>query len=126
VLVSVAIYNGKENIVELNDFEAPGQEEVEITIRGKSAKYIVREVSGATINDLFAPINNASTPEKKAKAAKESIGKVIAACVLRADGTPFTEEDAGKLRFPLQQALQKHVMEINGLTPEADDAAKKG
>jgi hypothetical protein len=113
-------------VVELNEFESPGQEEVEITIRGKSAKYLIREVSGAKINDLFAPLRNATTPEKKDKAARESIAKVIAACVSRADGTAFTEEDAGKLRFSLQQALQKHVMEINGLTPDADEAAKKG
>ena len=109
---------------ELNDFEAPGQEEIEVTIRGKTAKYIVREVSGATINDLFSPVNNATTPEKKAQAAKESIAKIIAACVLRADGSKITAEEANKFRFTVQQALQKKIMELNGLGPDADAAAK--
>jgi hypothetical protein len=107
------------------DFESPGQQEVEITLRDKTAKYIVKEVSGETITELFAAMNNATTPEKKAKAASDSIPKVIATCAQRADGSAITLDEAKKFRFALQKALHAKIMEFNGLTPEADEAAKK-
>lgn len=109
----------------INEFESPDKEEVEITLRGKTAKYWVLEVSGEKINELFAPLNSASTPEKKAKAAKESVGKMIAACVQRADGSPITFEEASEFRYPLQKRLQEEILRINALTADAEEEAKK-
>jgi len=109
----------------LNDFEAPGQETVEIAVRGKTAKYIIMEVSGSTINDLFSPINSETDPVRKAKAAKDSIGRVIAACVLREDGSKITVKEAEGFRFAVQKKLQAVIAEVNGLNDEAEDKAKK-
>ncbi len=108
-----------------NDFEMPDKEEVEITIRGKTAKYLVLDVSGDTINKLFGPVNNAKTPEAKTKAANESVPKMIAECVQREDGSVITVEEATKFRYVLQKKLQEEVIRVNALTADAEDAAKK-
>ena len=105
------------------DFEAPGSEEIEVTIRGKSHTYIVSEISGATVNELFAPLQS-NNAEKKAKAAKELTARVIALCIKRADGSPITFEEAAGFRVVLQKKLEKAALEFNGLTPEAEADAK--
>lgn len=108
----------------LDDFEAPGQETVEISIRDKSKSYIILEASGEDFNELFAPLNNTTDPTKKAKAAKELPAKLIAKCVWHEDGSSITFEQASGFRHALQKKLQEAVMKFNGLTNDADDAAK--
>jgi hypothetical protein len=108
----------------LSAFEAPGTEEIEITIRDKSQKFIVCEVSGEQVNELFAPLQS-TDPVKKAKAAKELTARVIALCIWRADGSSITFDEAGKFRIALQKKLEKAALDFNGLTPEKADEAKK-
>lgn len=108
----------------LSDFEACGQETIEITIRDKTATYILNEASADTFNQLFAPINS-EDKVKKDRATRELPAKIIAACVWRADGSSITFEQASSFRHALQKKLQKAVLDFNGLTDDADEAAKK-
>jgi hypothetical protein len=105
-----------------DDFEAPGEAEVEITIRGKTATYIIREASGERFSELFAGVNS-TDPTKKAKAQKKLPAELIAECVWRSDGSSITIEEASRFRHVLQKRLQDEVLKLNGLT-DSDDEVK--
>jgi len=106
--------------VKSDDFEAPGEAEVEITIRGKTATYIIREASGERFSELFADVNS-SDPAKKVKAQKKLPAQLIAECVWRSDGSSISFEEASRFRHVLQKRLQEEVLKLNGLTDSEDD-----
>ena len=107
------------------DFEAPGSEEVEITIRGKTAKFVLNDVSGDEVTKLFAPLQS-TNPDKKLKAQRELKARIISSMVTRADGSAITFEEASKFRIALQTKLEEAALKFNGLVPEADAEAKNG
>ena len=107
------------------DFEAPGSEEVEITIRGKTAKFVLNDVSGDEVTQLFAPLQN-TNPDRKLKAQRELKARIISSMVTRADGSAITFEEASKFRIALQTKLEEAALKFNGLVPEADAEAKNG
>ncbi len=106
-----------------DDFEAPGSEEVEITIRGKTGKFIVQDVSGPEVTELFAPLQS-NDPAKKTKAQRELKARIIASMVWRADGSTISFDEASKFRIVLQNKLEEAALKFNGLVPEADAEAK--
>jgi hypothetical protein len=97
---------------ELNDFEF-GEERVEfeVEVRGKRAKYLLRDIPAGEAEKLFNPMVFGSEAEKT-KAKQRLRNKVISLVVLRSDGRSFTEEEAGKLRTPLAVKLSARAMEF--------------
>lgn len=113
------------NIKEQTDaFEAPGQEEVEITVRDKSMKYIMHDVSSDTLSDIFADVRS-SDPVKKARGERQSAAKIVAACVWRADGSAITFEEASKFPHVLLKKLSEAALKFNGLN-DTDEEVKNG
>lgn len=106
-----------------DDFEAPGSEEIEITIRGKTGKFIVHDISGEDVTQVFAPLQT-TDPAKKTRAQRELKARIIAAMVWRADGSTITFEEASKFRVVLQNKLEEAALKFNGLVPEAEADAK--
>lgn len=106
---------------QLDDFESPEEEAIEITVRGKKATFIIRDISSAAMNQMVAPLNSQDAA-KKAQAQKDAQAKIISACIKRADGRAITFEEASNFRTALAKQLEKAAMEFNGLLD--DEKAK--
>jgi hypothetical protein len=109
--------------VKSDAFEAPDQITVDITIRDKTAQYIIREESGAKFTELFADVNS-DDPTKKRKAQRDLPANLIAACVWRGDGSSITFAEASAMRHTLQKRLSAEVLKLNALTDDAEADAK--
>jgi len=107
----------------LDDFETPEEEAVEITVRGKTATYLIHDVSSAAMNQLLAPLNHQDAA-KKAQAQRDAQARIIAACVKRGDGREITFDEASGFRVALSKQLEQAVLTFNGLNTEGGNEAK--
>lgn len=108
-----------------DDFESPQSTTHDVTIGDKTRSYVFHEMSAGAVQELFADVNS-NDAAKKSKASKLIQRKLISKCVSRADGTPITEDEAANFRTALTKQLERKILEVNGMTPEADAEAKNG
>lgn len=103
-----------------DDFEFGDQPvPVEINVRGTTRTYLLRDISAEESDRIFAALAVGNEAEKS-KAQKEFRDRVISTCVLRADGTKITMEEAAKLKILLAMKLSEAAMKH--IKPEDEDA----
>ncbi len=113
-------------MTEHDDFEAPATYSTEITIRDKTRRYLIAELSDADVATTFR-ITDAKG-NRDARLVDTFNARVIAKCVRREDGTAITLDEAKHMRQPLAQALVKAVLKVHQLDESADaqiDEAEK-
>lgn len=102
------------------DIEAPGTEEVTVTHRGKSAKYIVREITEPEMRQVF-PLGKDGKPD--ISKSGEANSRLIALASTRADGTEITQDQANAFPLALKLKLTKAIMDFNMLGKDAEEVA---
>ena len=101
-----------------NDFEAPNSVEREVSVDGKTAIYKFSEPYAAELETLFDLTgDDGQVARVKTKGLRF---RVIAAVVSRADGSRISEEEAGRMKNSVVNALHKEAMAVMGF---ADDKA---
>lgn len=107
-----------------NDFESPDFELIEITVRGKSGKYRIYDVSANTFAEFSSGLN-AQDVAKQTLARRNAQCKLIAMAVRREDGTAISFDDARAMRVAVTQALEAAVLRFNGLANDSEVEVKK-
>lgn len=102
------------------EIEAPGTEEVTVTHRNKTAKYIVREITEPEMRQVF-PLGKDGKPDVSKN--KDANSKLIALAATRADGTQITQDQADGFSLGLKLKLTKAIMDFNALGKDAEEAA---
>lgn len=105
------------------DIEAPGTEEVSIEHRGKTAKYIVREITEPEMRQIF-PLGKDGKPDPSK--SQDVSSKLIALAVTRTDGGEITQKQADGFPMGLKMKLSKAVMAFNALGEDAEAEAGEG
>ncbi len=105
----------------LDDFEAPATFPTEITVKGVTRIYNIRELPDADVSSVF------TTRDAKGNQSAERLAtwnaRVIAKCTTRQDGTAITYEQARAMRAPLSKALVAAIMQVHGFDMEDSEAA---
>lgn len=92
----------------------------DITFKGKTRQFFIRELSADEAEDFFAKVDK---DQKKNKGLRN---RLLALAICDDKGkSALTEEQAGKLPNELANKLQDAALEVNGLNKAAEDAAKK-
>jgi hypothetical protein len=104
-----------------DDFETGAQETIDVTVRGVTRKYIVRDVNYQVGQKLFKTEldgegNQITDPYHAAR--------LIAASVLREDGSVISFEEACNFRLALVNQLIPKVMHFLSGTIEEDPEGK--
>lgn len=103
-----------------NSIESLGTEEVTIEHKGRTGRYIVREITEPELYTVSPRLKD-GTPDKSK--ATEWNGRLIALAVTRADGSAISFEEAQKFPMHLKVALSKAVMKFNALGEDAEAEA---
>ncbi len=99
-----------------DDFEAPEVFPTDITIKGKTRRYLICELCDADVQTTFSVTDAKGNRDPRLMASFNA--RVIAKCVRRDDGTPITLDDARKMRQPLANALVRAVLDVHQMDTE--------
>lgn len=108
----------------IDEFEAPESKEVQVTIREKTATYIISDISSSLMTELLGPLQDVNE-KKRPGAQRDAQARLIAACVKRGDGREITFEEALVFRVAVSKALEQHVLDFNGFGAKAAQAEAK-
>jgi len=107
------------------DLEAPSDEVLDITVRGRTSKYRFLDISSANMQDA---VNKMNVPDKaKAADARRAFqARIISMGVRRVDPPNGKDEkismdEALAFGSALAMTLQKAAMKFNGIDPDAKD-----
>ena len=106
-----------------DNFEAPDFQLIEITVRNRSNKYRIYDISA----NAFAEFSSSLNVQDKAKLAlakRNAQCKPISMAVRREDDTPISFDDAKAMRVAVTQALEKAILKFNGLSEESEVEVK--
>lgn len=95
-----------------------------LKVNGKEKKVYVQEISSHLAEELFDLLG----PDGKVDKAKTKglRSRIIAACIVNADGSPKGDEKAAaEIAVAVANRLQRLAMEVNGFTPDAMETAAK-
>jgi len=104
------------------DLEAPSDEVVEITVRGRTAKYRLFDISSAAMQEAVNKMN-VQDKAKAAEARRLFQARMISMGVRRVDPPNGKDEkisldEAASFGSALAMTLQKAVMKFNGVDPD--------
>lgn len=101
------------------EFETAAEPEpIEIEVRGKKGRFLLRDISAQKSDEIFLPILSGTDAEKKV-AQRAFRNKLISAVVLRGDGSQISVEDAAAMRIPVAAKLQAAALKF--LNPDEDE-----
>lgn len=116
--------NANANKVELDEFESADMVEREIEHKGKTKKYLFKELSEFEAGQLFDIYDKKG--ERDAGKVRNLRGRVIATIVHDLDGTPLAIERVKALNNSLAAKLQAVALEVNGYGGDAEKQAGEG
>ena len=107
------------------DLEAPSSEIVEITVRGRTSRFRLMDISSAAFQDAAAKMN-VQDAAKAAEAKRLFQAKTIAMGAQRVDppngkSEKISIDEAASFPSALALKLQKEIMKFNGITDSEEE-----